>query len=264
MTETTAPLSIGKIVGASLRIYRDRFFTYFRLAFQAYLWLVVPIFGWAKFAAISGQISRLVWSVVERPETVHEAFRHTDPRKWAFLLAGFLTGLIMLVTLILESLSLGVILALFGGAIYTFLGQTPADFAFVVFSMIASIAFLFVYLWIFSRLSLVELSIALMNGVSAQSAIKKSWQLTRGSVLRLQGVFIVAFLLTLPLYLIVNLLSNLGQIFLVVWLPQDSALFIGLYLLLLGLSLIGGALIHPFWQALKAVIYWDLCRSNVE
>ena len=264
MSETTRFLSVGKIVGASLRIYRDRFFTYFKLAFQAYLWLVVPIFGWAKFAAISGQISRLAWSVVsERPETVHEAFRHTDPRKWTFLLAGFLTGLIMLVTLTLESIALGAILALIGGAVFTVLGQTTAAFAFIVFSMIALIAFLFVYVWFFSRLSIIELPIALMDGVNAQSAIKKSWQFTKGSVLRLQGVFIVAFLLTLPLSLVVNLVSNLGRIILIVWFSQDSAIFIGLYLLLIfGISLLSGALIHPFWQALKAVIYYDLRRPH--
>ena len=264
MSGTTGFLSVGKIVGASLRIYRDRFFTYFKLAFKAYLWLVVPIFGWAKFAAISGQISRLVWSVIsERPETVHEAFRHTDPRKWTFFLAGLLTGLILLVTLTLESIVLGAILALIGGAIFTFLGQTPAVLTFIVFSMIALIAFLFVYVWFFSRLSLIELPIALMDEVSAQSAIKESWQLTQGSVLRLEGVFTVAFLLTLPLSLVVNLVSNLGRIVLIVWFPQDSAIFIGLYLLFIfGLSLISGALIHPFWQALKAVIYYDLRRPH--
>jgi hypothetical protein len=75
------PLSVGNVVSAGLRIYRDRFLTYFRLAFIAYLWIFVPIYGWAKFSSIMGLISRLAFGEVrERPETVTEANRYVKPR----------------------------------------------------------------------------------------------------------------------------------------------------------------------------------------
>ena len=64
------PLTVGNVVSAGLRIYRDRFLEYFRIAFIGYLWILVPIYGWAKFAAMNGLIARLTFGeVTEKPET---------------------------------------------------------------------------------------------------------------------------------------------------------------------------------------------------
>src|SRR4028118_994496 len=91
----TGPLSVGNVVSASLRIYRDHFKSYFGLAFVASLWLFVPVIGWAKYSAISALISRLAFGEVsEKPETVSDARRQVNPRMWRFLWAGILTYLI--------------------------------------------------------------------------------------------------------------------------------------------------------------------------
>ena len=37
------PLSVGNVVSAGLRIYRDNFKKYFWLAFVGYLWFYIPI-----------------------------------------------------------------------------------------------------------------------------------------------------------------------------------------------------------------------------
>ncbi|WP_293043893.1 hypothetical protein [Moorena sp. SIO1F2] len=45
--------------------------------------------------------------------------------------------------------------------------------------------------------------------------------------------------------------------------PQESAIFAWLYLVLVfGLSFASGALLVPFWQAIKSVIYYDLCSRK--
>ncbi|MBD0313835.1 MAG: DUF975 domain-containing protein, partial [Microcoleus sp. T3-bin5] len=91
----TGPLSVGNVVSASLRIYRDHFKSYFGLAFVANLWLLVPIYGWAKYSAILALISRLAFGEVrEKPETVSDARPEVNPRMWSFLGAGILTFLI--------------------------------------------------------------------------------------------------------------------------------------------------------------------------
>src|SRR4028119_1284519 len=88
----TGPLSVGNVVSASLRIYRDHFKSYLGLALVASLWLFVPIIGWAKYSAILGLISRLAFGEVrEMPETVSDARREVDPREWSFFGAGILT-----------------------------------------------------------------------------------------------------------------------------------------------------------------------------
>ncbi|NJO94617.1 MAG: hypothetical protein HC820_10345, partial [Hydrococcus sp. RM1_1_31] len=62
-----------------------------------------------------------------------------------------------------------------------------------------------------------------------------------------QLIFFVAFLLTLPLSLLVNLVT--------LPFPQDSPI---VALVNLTLAIVVGALLIPFWQAIKAVIYYDL------
>jgi hypothetical protein len=118
----TGPLSVGNVVSASLRIYRDHFKSYFGLAFVASLWLLVPIYGWAKYSAISALISRLAFGEVrEKPETVSDARREVNPRMWSFLGAGILTFLIYIGV----SLVGGIAIAILAGGLVLSLGKIP-------------------------------------------------------------------------------------------------------------------------------------------
>jgi hypothetical protein len=251
MSESSSPrqplssLSVGNVVSAGLRIYRDRFKLYFSLALQAYLWLIVPVYGWAKFSAILGLISRLAYSeIVERPETVKEARQHTNTRMWSFLLAGLLVALIFF----------GAIIAFFvvAGIVFTLLAviaqQNPIAIALLgMLGVIFLLGFLFGYIWLYSRLSIVELPIAMEMQGDPTVAIGRSWTLTQGYVIRLQLIFFVAFLLTLPPSVLVNVVT--------LPFPQDSPIIV---LINLSLGIVVSALLIPFWQAIKAVIYYDL------
>ena len=62
----------------------------------------------------------------------------------------------------------------------------------------------------------------------------------------------------------VQIISNIIQIIFALIFPSESVFFgIILFLLLIGLSFASGALLMPFWQAIKAVIYYDI-RSRRE
>ncbi|NJK50935.1 DUF975 domain-containing protein [Candidatus Gracilibacteria bacterium] len=238
-------LSVGNVVSAGLRIYRDRFKLYYSLALQSYLWIFVPVYGWAKFAAISGLISRLAYSeIIEHPETVNEARRHVKPRLWTFLGAGILVSLIFLGAFV----GVGLFFAIVFGILATIAQQNSALLIFIsLLGIVALIGLFFGYIWLYSRLSIVELPIAIESETDASAAIGRSWNLTKGFVVRLQLIFFVAFLITLPLSLVVNLIGF--------FLPQDSAIAV---LINLALSIVLGAFLIPFWQAIKAVIYYDL------
>lgn len=256
----TGPLSVGNVVSAGLRIYRDHFKSYFGLAFVAYLWLLVPIYGWAKFSAISGLISRLAFGEVrENPETVNDARREVNPRMWSFLWAGILTFLIFVGVSLVGSIAIGI---LAGGAAVLF-GQNGAVIS-VLLTVVAVIAFLIIYIRIISRLLIIELPLAIENNLSGGEAIGRSWQLTKGSVGRIQWIVLVAFLISLPLGIVVNILSVILQGVLTALLgPESSLFFLVYYILIVGLSFANGAALLPFWQAIKAVIYYDL-RSRKE
>jgi hypothetical protein len=256
------PLSVGNVVSASLRIYRDHFKLYYGLAFSAYVWLLVPVYGWAKYAAISALISRLVFSeVIERPETVSEARSQIAPRLWSFLGAGFL------VTLIFFGVTFGAIITvgILGGVVAAAFGQnTTGIVILVLLALIALIGFTWGYFWLISRLFIVEVPLAIEQDMDATSAVGRSWKLTQGFVFRIGGIVSVAFLITLPISVVAQVATIITQIVLTALLPPESPLYFPLYFfLVLLLSFASGALLVPFWQAIKAVIYYDL-RSRRE
>ncbi|GBF79745.1 DUF975 domain-containing protein [Aphanothece sacrum] len=254
-TQSLGTLSIGNVVSAGLRIYRDHFKLYYTQALISYFWLFVPVYGWAKFSAIQGLIARLAFhEVIERPETIHEARQQVQPRMWNFLVAGFLVFLIVFASVIIGAIIFG-LFALILGLIFASAFQDNQIILGIVgfiFGIIAFFIFMFGYIWIFSRLSIVELPIAIESQSDASFAINRSWKLTKGSVLRLQLIFFVAFLVTLPLSLIINFASLL--------IPSDSPIYLIFNLVI---SILVGALVIPFWQTIKAVVYYDL-RSRKE
>lgn len=255
-------LSVGDAVSAGLRIYRDRFKLYFGLAFKAYLWVLVPIYGWAKFYAISALLTRLAYrEVIEQPETVSEARAHVMPRMWRFFGAGLLVSLIYIGVLI----GAYIIFALIGVAIFT-IGQNNAAVAIigVLLLIVGVIVFFIGFIRLIFRLFIYEVPLAIEENVTASSTISRSLQLTQGSSGRLQWIVLVAFLLTLPVSIVVQIATTIAQVALASIFPQDSTAFGLLYfLVVLVLSFASGSLLIPFWQAIKAVIYYDL-RSRKE
>jgi len=272
----TGPLSVGNVVSASLRIYRDHFKSYFGLAFVANLWLLVPIYGWAKYSAISALISRLAFGEVrEKPETVSDARREVNPRMWRFFWAGILTfviyiGVYVAVTVAVTiAMAIGVYVAgtiaaeILGEEAVVAIIQQNSPIVAVLLVVVAVIAFLIIYLRIIFRLLIVELPLAIENNIGATSAIGRSWKLSKGSVGRILWIFIVAFLVSLPITIIVQILiGNVRAVFSGLF-AKSGLFYLFYYLLVLPLSFGSSALVIPFWQAMKAIIYYDL-RSRKE
>ena len=64
--------------------------------------------------------------------------------------------------------------------------------------------------------------------------------------------------------IVVQILTVIVQVVLSAVLGAKSALFyLVYYILIVVLSIVSGALVTPFWQAMKAIIYYDL-RSRKE
>ncbi|HAJ62004.1 MAG TPA: DUF975 domain-containing protein [Cyanobacteria bacterium UBA8543] len=250
-------LSVGNVVSASLRLYREHFKLYYGLAFTAYLWIILPIYGWAKFYAISALISRLAFSeLTEQPETVTEARRHVNRRMWSFLWAAIL----VFVMLLAVTFGAGIIFGILGAAIGAIIGSYAG--AWVILALlgaIAFIAFIVGYIRLLSRLYIVEVPLAIENNLGASSTISRSWQLTKGYVSRLQWIVFVAFLITIPVSVVVQIVTTILQVILTVVFLADSPTFVLLkFLVTVALTFASGALLIPFWQAIKAVIYYDL------
>ena len=251
------PLSVGNVVSAGLRIYRDNFQKYFKLAFVGYLWILVPIYGWAKYAAMMGLVARLAYGeAAEQPEAVRDAQRHIKPKMWGFLVAGILVSLIICGAIIPYSIIVGIVSAL-GGVIFG-RASVIGTVAMILISIAAVLFFIFGFIWLVSRLFLIELPLGVEENITATSTISRSWELTKGSVGRIQLVVFVGFLISIPIVLVSNIASWILQAVIGAGLqnaPGFAAIGGILYLLL---TFAVGALMIPFWQAIKAVVYYDL------
>jgi hypothetical protein len=271
----TGPLSVGNVVSASVRIYRDNFKLYFGLALVASLWLLIPIYGWAKYSAISALISRLAFGEVrEKPETVSDARREVNPRMWRFLWAGILTFLIYIGVFVAGTVAATITIfivvfvaamissAILGGAAGP--GGPWRKYVIAALMAVTFITFLIIFIRIISRLLIVELPLAIENNIGARSAIGRSCELSKGSVGRILWIFIVAFLVSLPLGIVGQILTGLVRRVVFSGLFAKSGLFYLVYYLLIWppLSWGGGPLVTPFWQAMKAIIYYDLCSRK--
>ena len=256
----TGPLSVGDVINGGIRIYRDHFKSYFMLALTGYLWLLVPVYGWAKFSATLGILGRLAFGEVsEHPETVGDVRSEVNPRMWNFLGAGIVTGLILTGVYLGGAIAIGILVA----AASNISGQNYLIIVPVV--LIAVIAFLIFYLRVISQLFVVELPLAIEKDVNVTSAISRSWELTKGSVARILLIVFVGGLASIPVTIVVPFIFGflVGSILTAFLDPTSGIFLIVSNLLTLPVSLGSGALMIPFWQAIKAIIYYDL-RSRKE
>jgi len=261
-------LSVGNVVSAGLRIYRDNFKIYYLEALKSYLWIFVPVYGWAKFAAIQAVIARLAFfEVRETPESLADARRQIMPKMWIFLVTGILIGLILFAGFFV----FGIAVALLGVGFFASIQNNPlVSLVMGLFIVLLSFFLIFAYIWLISRIGFAELAIAIDGVREATKAIGRSWTITQGFVVKIQIIFFIAFLLTIPFYIVSNigsLLLQLLQIYiyivnntggLLLQNTETGVVIKFITLLLFPLSILLTALPIPFWQSIKAVIYYDL------
>ena len=256
---SSQPLSVGNVVTTAFQLYKNRFQPYFLLAFKAYFWLLVPVYGWAKFSAISALISRLVYGeLVNQPETIKDGTRYVNSKLWQFFLAGIILGLIVVGAYIVFTIAVVIV-----GVVVGFVGAQLNNFATIaiagVLGAIAFIAFLIGFFLLFVRFFVFELPLAIEDNMDASSTISRSWELTKGFVGRILLISFVAFLITFPLFALVQLVSFALRSILVTSNGEPNPVLALLFFTLtLCLSFSSGAVQLPFWQAIKAVVYYDL------
>ena len=254
------PLSIGNVVSAAVRLYRSHLKTYLNLAAIAHLWILVPIYGWAKYAVISGLISRLAFGeLIYQPETVQAASSHVNLRLWSFLRVGFQIGISLLVIYFGLAIVGGIVGGLLGVVLGGILGVSTGIAATIMGVIVTVVLVLLGLTWYYSRWIVAEVPLAVEENINGGESVARSWELTKALVFRIQGIVLVAFIVTLPLLFVLNYIPSLFLI----GLEPGSTIYSIVYLISWIGSLIGAILVMPFWQAIKAVLYLDL-RSRRE
>jgi hypothetical protein len=260
-------LSIGNVVSTGFLLYRSHLKKYFLLALKAYMWLFIPIYGWAKFFALTALISRLAFAdLVNQPESIASGQRFVNSRLWQYLITMlliFLLGMGIGIAIIVLFLILSILSALLVGGI----GQQGNPTIYIIFGLIAIVFMIFMMvaiLWLITRFYLVEVPLSIEDNLNSTSTISRSWELTQGYVWRILLISLVGFLITIPIQVFAQIISFILQGVFTPLLRQNSIIFGVLFFVsTIILSFGSGALILPFWQTLKAVVYYDI-RSRKE
>ncbi len=248
------PLSVGNVVSAGVRIYRSHLQQYLTLSLRAALWSIVPVYGWAKSTEIAGAIARLAYSeLVDQPETVTDARRHTSPRLWQFFVTSLLVSLIFVGLFFGFGIGFSIIVGVGAVAASTSPPLAPLS---VILGIVAFIAAIIILIRFGSRLFIYDLPMAIEDNIDSTTSISRSWSLTKGAVGRLQWILVVAFLITLLVYLPAIALSGTVS-FLSINDPSSGVLLL-IQLVDLVVRILLTALVMPYWQVIKAVVYYDL------
>ena len=265
-------LSIGNVVTVSLNLYRSHLKLYFKLALSAHLWFLVPIYGWAKFFTIAALISRLGFDDLSgQSESINSVRSQLNRRMWHFLLTGILVVILswlgMLILLILFSIIGGLLYALLSSVLgISQVGGADQLFKNWLYTGIVMPIAIVVYLspvWFYSRFFITDLPLSVEREMSFLKAIKRSRELTKGFRRRLLVIILIAFLITLPILITIwygfgYLLTLISYNFLRFYIQNYS---VRVTLLSIILSLVTGVIIMPFWQSVKAAVYYDIrCR----
>lgn len=253
-------LNIGNVVSAGFRLYRNHLKSYFLLALKAYCWVLIPVYGWAKYYTISATIARLSFGeLVNQPETIDSASRHTNSKLWQFLLTLLLQGLIFIGIYIVYGVLIGLVVAIVAGLSQILQNSNIILIAIAtITALFAVIAFTVGIFWIGIRFFIADVPLAVEDGIDASATISRSWNLTKYHVWRIMAIAFIAALITLPLIIIVQVISSVLQLLFISLIEQNSAYTGILIILTIALSFVSGAVQLPFWQAIKAVIYYDL------
>jgi hypothetical protein len=263
------PLSLGNVVSAGLKLYSSHLKSYLKLAAFAYLWIFVPVYGWAKCSAILALISRLAFGeLVSQPESVESGRRFVNARLWQFLIMGLLMFAIGIGLAIVIVIPFGILAGIFTGIFVASQTSGTTINPIVVLILVLLMLLLFpllivALLWVQARFCLVEIPLAVEDNVDGTSTIGRSWELTKGHVWRIAAILFVAYLITFPIQLPFTFVSTILQGIVETVAQEQPGYAALLSLLRLIIILAGGALVVPFWQSIKAVIYYDL-RSRRE
>jgi hypothetical protein len=227
-------------------------------------WLVGTLYCSAKYATDRAVICRLAYQeLIDAPETVAVATQKLLPRTWGFLRLGWLISLyISLIAIVAYIVSIIAVIIITAIVMYG-LKLSIEDPAAIIIISLAVVGAIFVLIAILIRCYaywfVAELPLAVEQTRSANASIARSQQLISTVVGRVILIVTIAFLMMIPINTLGNAPSLIGQAMITA--SKDlGTQTIGGILMIGGLfiNLLSELFIMPFWQIIKAIVYYDL------
>jgi hypothetical protein len=235
-------------------------------------WMIGTLYCSAKYATDRAVICRLAYQeLIDVPETVAVATNQLNPRTWGFLRLSWLVSFYISLVAIIAGIVLTIAVLIITEVVMSGL-KLPTENAFtsiiICLSVIGAFCLWMLVLvrcyayWFVAELPLAVEQTRFSGGEApptANASIARSQQLISTAVGRVILIVTIAFLMTIPINTIGNSPSLIGQV--MVSASTDLATqTIGGILIIGGvlLNLLSELFIMPFWQIIKAIVYYDL------
>lgn len=235
-------------------------------------WIVLMVFCVAQSLGESAGIARLAYQELSgTPEDNRAALRFTRSRKWSLLGAHILRGLLffaayiafviaLLVLMLLLGIATGTGSAIFGGATAGAELSPAIGILIGLFFLLGLIVFLLFYFWLAVRYMLIVPPLAVEQQSGAAESLGRSWKLTQGHVIHSLLVATVAFLVSIPIVIVVYIVSQIVNVALLsAGSLIDSSLMMGIsFLVSYLINIVAGIATTPFWLTIFTTLYFDL------
>ena len=236
-------------------------------------WLVGALYCLGRYMAHSALIARLTFNdLAQQAESLADARRFTQSRTWSYLGASLLMGLLYSAVVIAVTIAFSMVFVLVAVA----LGVSTSGFGagpnnpvlgfFIVIGMLLALLGVLVGLtWLGSRFFFYEVPMSVERETGAAASIGRTWSLGNRSNWRLMMITTLAYLITIPIQAIaqVVILVSLSIPQLAMG-PSAGGGLMGISVLvqfIVNFVVVVATIV--FWQAVKAVVYFDL-RNQAE
>ena len=260
--------TVGNTITVSVAVYKQNWRQYLKLSFIAHLWLLVPVYGWARFFAIAALISRLaLQKLVDSDNFSRKQYFTADSLFKLFAIA--ISSIF--IPLILSNIVM-IPLAIIVPVIYKIILQFPTvtefifqDSNFYLLGYFALFICYVVWIFIYARLFITDLTFAeyLTNKILYLYPINRSNHLTRNNTLKIYKIIWLSFLCSIPVWIVLSIIIFAVFIGLRLIIPRsilDSSL---LYLPVIPTFILcAHVLVLPFWQSVKASVFYQLTKKK--
>lgn len=216
--------------------------------------LVLPLvaFVWGRYLASGALISRLVFNALNHQNESQETTRsQVYPNVWRYFWASVWQGLVLVLVyagiagfLYVLWISLSPLVTAFSLNRLWESGDTDVSaFVWTSLFLLAVLLLLVIALlicYVTARLWFCDAVLALEDQVGPLQSVQRSWQITRHQGFNAMTVLFVGTVVTTPPAIIASLLNTFVPV----------------------VSILMSVVVFPFWQAAKAVHYYELRRRN--
>lgn len=252
---------IGNLLTVGFQLYRSRFSAYFQQAILAFLWLVVPLWGWAKHCVIMTAIAQsALQDLAHQPSDLPALKRSLQPKKWHLLLMQLWSmvriAFIAFLSFVVITIVIVVAERLFNNRITTEDPRSPIS---LLIGGLVLVDLYVVSLWACTFSFFAEVTAATEQQFQPFRALRRTRELLQGAFWPAFGLVLMTFFVTFPtsfatLWLVSRILRGL-----LIVLPIAASAKLTLHTVaVLGVGCFTVILTLPLWQTVKATLYYYL------